>query len=666
MLLIIFSVVPSIVFADARQFIPKITGYSGFLEADSTYDSDENSISGRNSTQKSDLFLRQILDLSAAGYVYHPRFISFSLRLALGVKEEDFSDGATNRFSKGFANEYEFRAMVLPEHPYNLEVFHFKLEPLAKGGFLSESSQTVAYSTGAIFRYKKKPYFLSVHYLENSGESSKANHSTTKYGFLATYYKELKGGKTYSFSASYDRQTSDSSNSVGSSNEASLSNTFAFKTARLSSSLIYHDSVQDSSLHSLSVSGRGVSWAERGQVYLPWNFSADLSYGLSKESVETGGPLFADSKVTDTTNAVAFSLTHKLYESLMSTLSLGYSSLNSESGRSNSLSHGLAFAYSKKIPGGMLRAGVSFGSSDMNTEGVRSIANETHSSIQVPGRFTLNNDDVNVGTIIVWLKSTIVSGELVLLQQNIDYVITPFGNSVQVEILNLPAEFSIPGMYDFVVSYSLNRQDSKFRTETLNYSVTLDLFRGMFSPYYNHTETKQTLLGGATDFEPVQMSTDAFGFLITWRPLTFNAAYQVIDSNINPSRGWKAEVNYNDNIFLNTQIQAAARLSSTFYPNGASQTSGESYTEKLWALSLGVQQRIPKRNMFLYLGGSYTQEQGLGQTTTYSLNSSFVWKIGKIFITAGGSASLSDASVQGLKNKRRTQNYYLTVKRKLF
>ena len=135
--LIILYVTPSTVFAQMSQFIPKISDYEGFLEVDATYESDENVTSGR-SAKRSDLFLKQMLDFSALGHVYHPKFILFSLRLAVGLQEESFSAGGTSKFSTGAADEYEFRAMVLPEHPYNLELYHYKLEPLAKGGFSSE------------------------------------------------------------------------------------------------------------------------------------------------------------------------------------------------------------------------------------------------------------------------------------------------------------------------------------------------------------------------------------------------------------------------------------------------------------------------------------------------------------------------------------------------
>lgn len=664
-LLLIFYATPSIVYAQAKQFIPKITDYSAFIELDTTYELDEDTVSGRTS-KRTDLFLKQILDFSAMGYVYHPRFIVFSLRLGIGLKEEDFTSGGTSTYSTGTSDEYDFRAMVLPEHPYNLELFSFKLEPLAKGGFSSESSQSVSYSKGAIFRYKRKPYFLNVHYLNNSGESTSSTYETSKYGFLGTYYKERKGGNTYSFSASYDHQTSDSSGSSGTSNEAALTNSLALKLFRLSSGLTYHDSKQDSGVHQLSISGNGYSWTERGQVNLPWNLSADISSGLNKESVETSAPSMETTDVSNTTKSAAFSLRHKLYESLLSSYSLGYGSVDSESGGSSSLSQGLAFAYKKKIPGGLLRANFSISRSNNDSEGVLSIVNETHSSVQIPGRFTLDNDDVNIGTIIVWLRSPIVPGELVLLQQNVDYVITPFGKSAQIEIINLPAQFSVPGSYDFNVSYDLNKRNARFQTDNLSYSIGFDLFRGRFSPYYNHTETEQTLLEGSVDFVPVNMSTDAIGFLLTMRPFTLNAEYHKIDSNINPSKGWKADVNYNDNIFQNTQLQAGATYSSTEYPEGASQISDNGYTDKLWALSVGVQQRIPRRNMFLFLGGSYTQLEGLGETTTYSLNSSFVWKIGRLFITAGGNAGFSDSNINGIQNERSIQNYYLTVQRKLF
>ena len=75
-----------------------------------------------------------------------------------------------------------------------------------------------------------------------------------------------------------------------------------------------------------------------------------------------------------------------------------------------------------------------------------------------------------------------MTGELVLLQQNADYVITPFGKSAQIEILNLPAQFSVPGSYDFIVSYSLNKQDARFQTDNLNYSVGFELFQRQIFP----------------------------------------------------------------------------------------------------------------------------------------------------------------------------------------
>lgn len=664
-LLLMLYAAPALVYAQAKQFIPKITDYSAFIELDATYQLDENTVSGRT-VKRSDLFLRQILDFSAMGYVYHPRFIVFSLRLAVGLKEEEFESAGTTTSSTGSSDEYDFRAMVLPEHPYNLELYYTKLEPLAKGGFSSESSGSVSYSKGAIFRYKKKPYFLNVHYLNNTGESSSATYETSKYGFLGTYYKERRGGNTYSFSASYDHLTSDSSSSNGSSNQAALTNTLAFKVFRLSSGLSYHDSQQDSGVHQLSISSNGYSWIERGQIDLPWNFSTDLSFGLNKESVETEAASLPKTEVSNTTKNAAFALRHKLYESLLSSYSLGYSSVDSESGGSNSLMQGLAFAYKKKIPWGLLRSNFSISRSNMDSEGVLSIANEPHNGVQVPGRFVLDNDDVNIGTIVVWLKSPIVAGELVLLQQNADYVVTPFGKSAQIEILNLPAQFTVPGSFDFSVSYCLNKRDSRFQTDNLAYSIGFDLFRGRFSPYYNHTETEQKVLEGSKDFVPIDMSTDAVGFLLTMRPFTFNAEYHKIDSNINPSRGWKADVNYNDNIYQNTQLTAGAIFSSTEYPEGASQISDNGYTDKLWSLSLGVQQRIPRRNMFLFLGGSYTQLKGIGDTTTYSLNSSLVWKVGRLYITAGGNAGFSDSSINGIENERSIQNYYLTVQRKLF
>jgi hypothetical protein len=555
--------------------------------------------------------------------------------------------------------------MVLPEHPYNLELFTNRIEPLVKGT-LSPQFQTVSYNSGAIFRYKKKPYFLNINYLRSSNEYSLSTSITTKYGMLGTYYKELVKGDSYSFSASYDHQTSGPV-SVTSSDNAALTNTVAFSKFHISSGLTFHRADQTGGVQGISIASKDMSWTERCHLHLPWNFSSDLAYGLTRDWLTLKGASIPEAKVSATVQNAQFTLTHKLYESLVSSYNMGYTSSNSDGGQSHTFSSSLDFSYIKKIPGGRLRASFSVGNSDIKNKGIRSIANEPHSGVGVPfGNITLNNQDVDTATLIVFVKSTDVSGEQFLLRENIDYFVVLFGNTVQINIINLPPQFAVPGTYDFTVSYSLKSQESEFSVTNLSASISFDLFKDTFVPYWNHSESRQTVKEGAATALPFNISSDVGGFTFRRMPFSASGQYFVTRSNVNPANGWKGELRYQDSVLGLTQVQAGVTYSSTSYPQGIVENGNTTgYTDTMLGFSAGVQQRIKKRNMFLYAGGAYSQERGLGNVSSYSLNMSFAWFVGKLSINAGGTVSVSKNETLDVSNKRTDQYYYLSVKRRL-
>jgi hypothetical protein len=671
-LVILLVTAPAMASPDAREFIPKITGYSGFLTLEGAYESHEDRVDA-SGQKRSDLFLRQIVDLAAAGYIYHPRFIVYYIGFSAGLEEEQFSFRSEKTpWRVANAEGYDISALVLPQHPYNLELFTRRVEPLAKTAG-SEQFTTVAYSSGAIFRYKKKPYFLNVHYLRDTTDYASGSHTTSKYGFLGTYHKELEkeGGNTYSFSAAYDRQNSGAGGFVSTNDDASLTNSISFRKQRLtvSSGLTFHQTDQQGGVQGVSVKGKNFSWTERGQIYLPWNLSADLSYVFSKDWFDTGGPSLAGTHVENTLHNAAFSLTHRLYDSLISTYSAGYSNSKADTGESSSFSQGLSFGYTKKVPLGILRASLSAGISDTNTTGPQPVVNEPHDGVNVPfGNFALDGRSVEVASIVVFLKSPIVSGDLVFLRENIDYFALHSGDTVQIVVVNLPPPFVVPGTYDFVVSYTRSNQSGGYRTRSLNSTISYLLFREMLIPFWNHTETKETVKEEFAGGVPFSVISDRWGLTFNRRPFSGSAEYDLIRSTFTPSKGWKVQLDYIDNVFQNTQVQAGVMYSVRYYPEGTATVGFGStpYRDKLFGASAGVQQRIPKYNLFLYAGGAYSREKGLGEATTYSLNSSLFWAIGKILVDGGATASFSDSVVGGITTKRVDQYYYLSLKRKIF
>lgn len=76
-------------------------------------------------------------------------------------------------------------------------------------------------------------------------------------------------------------------------------------------------------------------------------------------------------------------------------------------------------------------------------------------AIEVPGSFVLARPNVEPASIVVSVKSPLPPFELFLLGVNVHYLLSATPDAVEIDIVALPAQFLLPGSYDFVVSYSL-------------------------------------------------------------------------------------------------------------------------------------------------------------------------------------------------------------------
>lgn len=90
-----------------------------------------------------------------------------------------------------------------------------------------------------------------------------------------------------------------------------------------------------------------------------------------------------------------------------------------------------------------------------STSQVSDVINESHPAIQVPGSFTLDQEDAEPGSIMVFLESPLPPFQLIELIENVHYLVIPVGDSFEIRIFNLPPEFVVPETYNLWVSYSL-------------------------------------------------------------------------------------------------------------------------------------------------------------------------------------------------------------------
>src|SRR3990172_6680487 len=228
--LLLSAGVPSPVSAALSSFVPKIYDYSAELEIDATYYTDENKSNGRG-FKTTDFFSRERLNFYLTGYVYHSRFIQYSLKLSEGLKQRNYTNNTvTSGWIPGIASGYDFTMIILPEHPYNLQLFARRYEPLSKQTLASQAP-SVNYSKGAIFTYKKKPYFVTLSYVNNITEATQSTYTNTSYSANATYYKQYSDNRLLALSGSYNHRdfSSSLSSADNSSDDIYLNNNISWK-----------------------------------------------------------------------------------------------------------------------------------------------------------------------------------------------------------------------------------------------------------------------------------------------------------------------------------------------------------------------------------------------------------------------------------------------------
>jgi len=653
--------------AEPKDFIPTIYGMGADLEFNMSYQKDENTTDGRGAGF-TDIFLREKINWAANGYVYHPRFIQFLTKLSAGLKEEDYqTGGADPGWETVPAWEYDLRALVLPEHPYNLEVFTLRREPLLRQ-VTSEKSLAVEYSSGAIFKYKEKPYFATAYYTKDTSESDLYTNTANTYGFNGTYFQQYGGGKSLSFGASYRHVDSSSNIGGGSvSDEYLLSNSIVLRDFDLQSSLnLMNGQQQSEGTYSLSTEQLG--WSERLRVRLPWNLDSAVSYSLYENTLETKGTTASvDTSRSTKTDEITFELNHKLYESLRSSFRTHYIKTDYSDGEAKALTNSLYANYSKKIPWGRFAFGPGISRTVSETVGSVNIINEAHDNVSVPGPIMLNNQSVDDTTILVFARYPGPPSELIQLKQGIDFKVTSSGNMFQIDITHLPEQyFTLPGQFDITISYSLVSADVELQTDSFSYVAGLYLFNDSINLYQNHLSLEQKVLSGTLPSEPLWTDSDTFGIRLYREPYTFLAEYQDTRSNYNPTKGWKTEAVYQKDIDPTLNLRGRVFFSSIDYLVGSSGQPASAYTEDIEGADAGLQKRFPERNLSFSVSGGFSHRTGLAESQVSTISSTLQWRVGKLTVDAGATASVWDTEFKDTKSERTYQFYFLNLKRTLF
>lgn len=653
------------------SFLPKIYSTEGEIIADAAYESRRNLNSAGGDVRSSDLFFSERLVLTTTGWVYHPRFLIFLAKIGGGLAHENIenvlvTEGNTGMRSKVLV-EYEFRTVLLPEHPYNLELYSLRRDHYTRG-IVVYGGSTTSYDTGALFKYKKRPFAFNLSYNFGSRDSLSFTEDTKTLRSNATYFKDwilLTGAYSHldSHTTFRDTQSRISSDEYGVENQLRYVN--HTKKIILTSNLNQTTFNQRGDLN--SADDKRFTWNEKLDMELPWNLRAGLYYNLDKETTQWRASDAADGvPLTNTTSNKGFSLEHKLYSSLTTNYNFNMLSLESSTGDLKSNTHALSSVYTKNIPWGVLLAGVNVSRSTIDRGASPTIINEPKYA-QLFQEFTLAGVNIDAATISVRVKSA-ETGDFFDLAVNVDYLVHEVGNTTRIQIINLPSGAMSPEpffAYEFRATYALGAENASIETSSYGGSFRLELFNHLINPYVIFSDTKQTAVSGFVNGVLEESRTTTAGLLLQKNPFSVLLEYQDAQSNIDPQKIKRAEGHFRSDITRTTNLVAEVFYKNTEH-GGAFGQGNRGFTETFVGGNMRVQQRIPAINLSATLGGRASQVTGLSKTQTAVVDGGLIWAVNKLEIRANAGLGRSRVEYATGQQQSDYRTFYVTLRRKIF
>lgn len=280
-------------------------------------------------------------------------------------------------------------------------------------------------------------------------------------------------------------------------NRVSLNDNIYFDKDRrynFSSNISYYDQVGDNEFDKLEA-------IERLMFILPYNLR--LTGGYNYYRLNDHANILSQNRVNG-------SLTHRLFESLTSTVFTDYSGIIHTIYNENNLKTGFDLSYTKKIPLGRINLSYRYSQSKFDMKGVSAplkIINEEQ--ILSDGKITLLNKPY------VDLSSLIIKDQAgaIIYQLNFDYIVTVINNYVEIQrvpggqisnnqIVNADYIAIQPG------SYSYKAENSTFSSSILLFKKLIELYyRNSSQDYRDLKETNfltlnyfdQNISGGRID-----------------------------------------------------------------------------------------------------------------------------------------------------------------------
>jgi len=653
--------------AQWRAFVPTPFENHAWLETYGAYERDNSKGSARN-VKWEDTFFREKLSVASLGYSYDPRFVQYKLSVAGALKQEEYKINTVNSggFKTAEAIEYDARLYFLPEHHYNAQVYASRYEPVYPQQSITQHNSYVD-DYGAMVRYKLKPWFLDADFLDSTLHQSGIRSNVKRFNADAEYFKRFDQGYEFSVNGSARPTWYDDSEGLdGTSDEYLGSALINLTNVRLDSTVTDNrfEQERDSFDHYKTDQ---FAWWELLTVYFPWNFRTDLTWRLNdNQSTVSQAGLPIERRYSNDEKNLQLDVIHRLYESVDTRYRFVMDDQDAGDSSSDLLAHSLSVDYTKQIPWGQLLTGGSYGHSELDNNGFASVVNDPYTATAVPGTVSLRQQNVDADSLIIQLKSPIPPFEIVTLVEGIHYQVNTAVEPFEVQLINLPAEFVLPGSYDIFMTYSLRTGDYDLGIDTGGASFTLELFDRLVSPFFRYLGQRSDVLSGAYPGVPIDSDSYNAGLRMVYGPLRGRAEFLYLDWPTNPYRLWRGELQYVGTLTRSITAYGSASYVHRHYLGGEEPYRSIETTEKTATISGTLSKQIYSPNLSVSLGGSWSNLQGITDSNAWSANSSVVWHIGKLDVTFGLSAYGSDAKTSGSPSYERDHEMiFLNFRRQL-
>lgn len=635
-------------------FLPQLIYSEAYLQLDASSVDNEAVQNGTGSKASSEV-LGERINLLAEGFVYHPKFLLFLTKFSGGLNQQ-----SVNGFGKNDTTlNYEIRTKIFPQHPLTLELFKLHTEAYNPAAPTIVSLSGSVDQQGAELTYKILPFIFRAGYVENDVNSRTSSAHTQSYHMSGTYNDRLQ-----SDDASYlHSETASSLGSLTVRDDYNFLNTLHFTDIRLDS-IVNEIKLEQTAPLLPSFKADTFSWNENLTAPLPWNLTTRASYAYRDENSrtdETSGPPDEFNRFSTAT----FGLTHHLYQSLVTNLTIIDHKMNSTHGDFQTNTDLFSSTYYKTIPYGKLTMGVQLGSSETDHQGAPSIIDEIHSAALLT-TFSLAQTNIVLSSIVVQVKDP-VAGTLITLPQS-DFLSAQIGNTVQITVVSVfPMTPQAPGfIYEFHVSYSLVSDQSTIKTTFAGYTFKTDLFENLASVYYNYGASRQDVTSGSVLGVADRTLLHVIGATVYAGSYSGLIEYQDFESRMTPYTSKKTSLQYQQPVSDDTSMSADITYTATDYPSPSDHPETPAYRVNVTQTDLMTASRFPREHLAFLLTASYNMTRSVWDSNSLIASTNVTWESGLISISGGAQINQTETTTTTSKTTLLSQYYYVILTRKLF